>query len=255
MALKELLFAAIVQWIPPWYPPEKNPETLEQYKARLETIAEAVAPSVPWYLGEKAMAASVLTIWYGETRFAYEVLALGSSRWGQDVGKAKCMGQIHHNKIVTKDEWERLEGATLAATRRCANATMRMVRAMAHYCKVRQLQPESLARVFAAYGSGQGCALSDESRSRGRRWYWLFGKLASYEPPTEPSPEPEREANNAESAEPSGSDPRTPWRSALARASAGSSTWPLQADDGFRVATPTIVSSWLRSSQSWPSRR
>lgn len=203
MALKELLLAAIVQWIPPWYPPGENPETLEDYRARLDVIAEAVAlevPKVPWYLGDEAMAAAVLTIWYGETRFAHEVHALGQSRWGQDVGKAKCLGQIHHSRIVPKAEWERLEGATLSATRRCANATMRMVRAMAYQCKTRQLQPSAFAHIFAAYGSGRGCAVSEEAQSRGRRWYWLMSKLAKRSLSTSSTPAASEEPARTEKA-------------------------------------------------------
>lgn len=191
MSLAEALLAAIIQWAPPWYPPGKNPETPEQYEARLATISTAVAleaASVTWPLGEEAMAAAVLTIWHGETRFAYEVHALGKSYWGQDDGKAKCLGQIHHNRIVTKEQWLQTEGASLEATRNCANATMRMVQAMAHQCSVRSKDVREVEKMFSAYGSGRGCQVRDVPRARARRWQWLLGevKKAMAAPPAKP---------------------------------------------------------------------
>lgn len=180
MALKELLLGAILQWSPPWYPPGENPETPVQYEARLATIAEAVAleaEAMPWRLGSPALAAATLTIWYGESRFTYDVHVLGRSRWGQDLGQARCMGQVHATKLVPSEEWGRLVGGHLSATRRCARATMRVLTAMARMCSINSLDPEQIAVMFGAYGSGKGCRASQQSRSRALRWQWLMERI------------------------------------------------------------------------------
>jgi hypothetical protein len=181
MLLKELLLAAILQWQAPWYPPGQNPETPEQYQTRLETIAEAVALEAkaiaPAHLDSRALAAATLTVWYGETRFAYEVHALGTSRWKQDRGKARCMGQLHVSKLVPADEWEQMVGADLQSTRRCARATIRVLLAVSRYCGAAHASEAHMARVFAAYGSGQGCGVDQRARSRARRWARLLSGI------------------------------------------------------------------------------
>ncbi len=181
MALKELLLAAILQWSPPWYPPGENPETQDAYNLRLATIAEAVAleseTATNWSLGRRALAAATLSVWYGETRFSYEVHALGQSRWHQDWGKAKCLGQIHASGLVPKQEWLHMVGADLASTRRCARATMRVLAAQARYCSVRSASQEGMARMFAAYGSGRGCGVTPQAKKRARRWGVLMQQI------------------------------------------------------------------------------
>lgn len=174
MTLKEFLLAVILQWHPPWYPPGQNPETTDQFRERLSVIAEAVALEAPdnkaAALDSRALAAATLTLWYGETRFAYEVHALGTSRWGQDIGKARCLGQLHQSRLVPEDEWSQMVGADLESTRRCARATMRVIVAMSRYCKISVANETSMALVFGAYGSGRGCMVSTRSQSRARRW-------------------------------------------------------------------------------------
>jgi hypothetical protein len=181
MTLKEILLAAILQWNPPWYPPATNPESLVEYRTRLDTIAEAVALEAELVtgsvLGPRELAAATLTVWYGETKFAYEVHALGQSRWSQDLGHARCLGQIHVSGLVPRSEWDQLVGKDIAATRNCARATLRVLSAMARYCSVRSATRSGLERVFGAYGSGRGCAVTEQSRERARRWEWLMQSL------------------------------------------------------------------------------
>ena len=182
MAFKELLLAAILTWPAPWYPPGRpNPETSDGYKLRVATIAEAVVIESrdvnDWGLGRRALVAATLTLWYSETRFSYEVHALGTSRWGQDVGKARCLGQLHTSKLVPKSEWEQTVGADLEATRRCARATMRVIAAMARMCSATEATPHHMARVFAAYGSGRGCELSAQAQRRAQRWQRLMARI------------------------------------------------------------------------------
>lgn len=181
MALKDLLLAAILHWQAPWYPPGENPESREAYEARLAVLAEAVALEAAEHktaaLDTRALAAATLTVWYGETRFSYEVHALGTSRWNQDIGKARCLGQLHQSRLVPKEEWDQLVGADLDSTRRCARATMRVLVAMSRYCSIGHANESSIATVFGAYGSGQGCGLTTKSTSRARRWAGLMRQI------------------------------------------------------------------------------
>jgi hypothetical protein len=181
MALKELLLAAIVRWQAPWYPPGENPEDAEDYRARLAVLTEAVAMEAAEHktaaLDRRALAAATLTVWYGETRFAYEVHALGTSRWNQDIGKARCLGQLHKSKLVPVDEWDQLVGDDLDSTRRCARATMRVLIAMSRYCSIGRADESTMATVFGAYGTGRGCELTTKSKSRARRWAALMQQI------------------------------------------------------------------------------
>src|SRR5688572_9317550 len=114
MAFKEVLLAVILHWQAPWYPPGQNPEDPQDYQTRLGVVAEAVAleanEHVAGRLDRRALAAATLTVWYGETRFAYEVHALGQSRFGQDLGRARCLGQLHTSGLVPEAEWQQLVG-------------------------------------------------------------------------------------------------------------------------------------------------
>jgi hypothetical protein len=181
MAWQELLLAVVLTWQPPWYPPGKNPETPEQYKARVDVIVEAVATEArlneDWALGPKALAAATMVIWYRETRLAHEVHAGTKSRYGQDDGKARCLGQLHVSGLVPKEEWETLTGTDLMATRRCARATMRVLTAYAGLCRAKSADAPTLARVFGAYGSGKGCTATRQSRARAQRWAKLMSRL------------------------------------------------------------------------------
>jgi hypothetical protein len=195
MGLQEALLASMLQWAPTWYPPGHNPETPEQYRERLVMISEVIADeaslaaagkpvwefsngeTVSWTLGAQALAAAALTVWYGETKFSFDLHVHGKSRWGQDRGKAHCMGQLHVSKLVPKPEWESTVGATRAATRNCARATMRVLAVHVQRCGVDGPTADAFARVFFAYGSGQGCGRNLQSVNRGRRFVHLLSKL------------------------------------------------------------------------------
>jgi hypothetical protein len=195
MALQEALLAAMLQWSPAWYAPNRNPETAEQYRSRLTLISEVVANEaeaaaagallwqfsdgeiVKWRFGARELAAATLVIWYGETKFAYEVHAKGKSRWGQDVGKAHCMGQLHRSKLVSKAEWEQTVGASREATRNCARATMRVLAVHVQRCGAAKPTAPQFSRAFFAYGSGKGCGQNRQSENRGIRFVQLVSQL------------------------------------------------------------------------------
>jgi hypothetical protein len=177
MSFKELFLAAILHWPSAWHAPGETPETPEEYQQRLQTIVDAVSLEAQQVaVGQfqaRELTAATLTVWYGETRFAHGIHARGESRFSQDEGRARCLGQIHVSGLVARSEWEALVGADLEATRRCARATLRVLLAMARYCEVHAPSVSGMARVFAAYGSGKGCRPSTQSTERARRWQRL----------------------------------------------------------------------------------
>lgn len=186
MILAETLLAIMLSLPAPWYAPGKNPETPAEYQARLETIAEAIALEAEaadaWRWDATTLAAATLVTWYSESKFALEVHGgTGTSRWGEDDGKARCFGQLHQTGLVPKDEWASLTGVDLEATRRCARATMRVLTVQGNRCGMQIGKPNmwSVARMLSAYGSGKGCAPTKDSTARARRWSKVMARIRS----------------------------------------------------------------------------
>ena len=184
MTLTQALLSIALSLPAPWYAPGKNPETPEQYRGRLQTIATAIAAEAEaadgWRWDSLSLAAATMVIWYGESRFAVEVHdGSGLSRYGEDDGRARCFGQIHQTGLVPKSEWEKLTGVDLDSTRRCARATMKVLSVQGRACGMRPNKPNMwvVARMVAAYGSGKGCAPTKASTRRARRWSQLRAKL------------------------------------------------------------------------------
>ncbi len=155
--LFKLLLAAALSLPAPW---TKTPvETPEQYQARLDTIAKAIAIEAP----NKLTAVTVLVVWYDESRFDRRIHA-GEEHpiWTQDVGRARCLGQLHVSGLVPRAQWERLVGLDIDATRRCARATVRVLLAQRRLCRARGTP--GLAQTLAAYASGVTCRPDARSR-------------------------------------------------------------------------------------------
>jgi hypothetical protein len=135
-------------------------EPADERMLRAATMATAVhfeAQQSRGPLSSTQVAAATLTTWNHETRFAVGVHAGGVGRWGSDLGKARCMGQLHLTGLIARDEWLASGGLDLASTRMCARLTMRVLQVMARRCQF-DGSNASWHRVFSAYGSGKGCA-------------------------------------------------------------------------------------------------
>lgn len=174
LAIKAALLTAALNLPMPYYKGQP-PETRAQYEQRLEVIAEGIAVETAgtpvW--GHRRMAATVFMVWWHESRFAVEVHAgTRHPAWTQDDGRARCMGQLHVSGIVPPRDWARLAGTDLAATRRCAAATMRVLAAQARRCS-----GAPLAGVLGAYGRGHGCGATESSTRRARRVEGLLGRI------------------------------------------------------------------------------
>jgi hypothetical protein len=185
MTLAEILLAIVLSLPAPWYRPGKNPETPSDYNARLETIAKAIAieaeAAEDWRWDANSLAAATLVIWYGESRFALEVHnGAGKSRYGEDDGRARCFGQLHQTGLVPKDEWDKLAGIDLEATRRCARFTMKVLSVQGRRCGMTLNKPNmwEVARMVSAYGSGKkSCAPTKDSTARARRWTKVMARI------------------------------------------------------------------------------
>jgi hypothetical protein len=169
----EAILAVLLALPSPWYA-DGPPETREAYEARLGTIAEAIAAEVERgaVLSKRDAAAALVSIWYGESRFALEVHA-GTRHpvWTQDDGRAVCMGQLHASGLVPPHEWTGLAGTSLVATRRCAAATLRVLLAQYRRCG------RDLARAFAAYGSGSSCQPTERTAARVAKYRDALSRL------------------------------------------------------------------------------
>jgi hypothetical protein len=186
MTLAEILLSVALSLPTPWYGPGKNPETPLQYRTRMETISQAIAleaeANEDWRWDATTLAAATFVTWYSESSFEFEVHAgVGKSRFRQDGGRARCLGQLHQMGWVPRAEWKRLTGTDLEATRRCARATMKVLAMQGQRCGMRQNKPNlwAVARLQAAYVNGRSCAPTPASTGRARRWAKLMARIES----------------------------------------------------------------------------
>ena len=188
MTLPEILLSIALSLPASWHQPGHNPETAEEYRARLESIAQAIALEAEategWRWDTTTLAAATLVTWYAESRFALEVHnGSGQSRFGEDAGRARCLGQLHQTGYVPKAEWRTLTGVDLEATRRCARATMRVLTAQGNRCGMKENKPNmwSMARMWAGYMTGKTCSPIKASNARARRWTKVWNEMKAAE--------------------------------------------------------------------------
>lgn len=181
--LAEILLAIALSLPAPWYEPGKAPETDEQYRERLQTIATSIAleaeANEDWQWDSTSLAAVTFVTWYSESKFALEVHnGSGKSRHGEDEGRARCLGQLHKTGWVPKSVWKTLAGTDLEATRRCARATMKVLAMQGKRCNMKK-RPNlwAVARMEAAYAHGMSCAPTKNSTARARRWAKLMARI------------------------------------------------------------------------------
>jgi hypothetical protein len=185
MTLAEILLAIALSLPTPWYKPGQNPESSLEYRERMQTIATALAMEAEanedWQWDPTSLAAATFVTWYSESRFALEVHnGSGKSRFGEDAGQARCLGQLHKTGWVPKSQWQKLTGTDLESTRRCARATMKVLAMQGKRCKMKQ-KPNlwAVARIEAAYAHGTNCAPTKNSTARARRWAKLMDRIES----------------------------------------------------------------------------
>lgn len=183
MQLAEILLTIALSLPTPWYKPGKNPETALEYRERMQTIATAIVleaeASEDWEYDSTSLAAATFVTWYSESRFALEVHnGSGKSRFGEDAGQARCLGQLHKTGWVPKSVWQKLTGTDLESTRRCARATMKVLANQAKRCGMKK-KPSmwGVARMQAAYGHGMNCSPTKASTARARRWTKLMDTI------------------------------------------------------------------------------
>ncbi len=191
MILTEILLSIVLSLPAPWYRPGHNPETVDEYRARMEIIAQAIAIEAEaeenWRWDTTSLAAATLVTWYAESGFALEVHnGSGRSRFGEDQGKARCFGQLHQTGYVPKAEWRSLTGVDLDATRRCARATMRVLTAQGNRCGMKEKKPNdmwAMARMWSGYMTGNSCTPMKSATSRARRWTKVMAQMRAASSP------------------------------------------------------------------------
>lgn len=142
--------------------PGKWGETQEAYESRARVIATAVVGATH----EKQVALAIVTVFWFESRFNIKVH--DGSVTG-DNGRARCMGQLHSNRRLTRDLWLALPGTDLESTRRCAQATARALSSARWMCVSRHIKGDSAgwAGAFRMYGTGYTCVAHREPRRFG----------------------------------------------------------------------------------------
>ncbi len=158
-----------------WQRAGRDQETPEQLKARASLISEAIHQQT----NTPEQAAVIATIWGGEARFARDVHNGEPGKYGSDGGRAKCMWQIHINKNIPREKWEKLGGLDLASTRRCAWATLLIFQGKMRYCEKGIVwTEEAVARSMQAYASGTCVKPQKRALRRGRKWAELRYRLS-----------------------------------------------------------------------------
>lgn len=178
----EALLATMLTLPPPWTQPGAE-EPAEERRARLQTIAEAIAIETArrpegWRWERMDLAALLLATTYEEGhRWSADV---HSGRRTGDRGRARCLAQVHVSRLVSRAEWLASTGTDLEATRLCMRLATRVLAAAGKCVSPgRALDAVQVARIVAAYGSGRDCNPKRPfARSRARLWTRLVGALA-----------------------------------------------------------------------------
>jgi len=161
------------------HPVPSEGETRPEFLARVNVIGEGVdeaARAVPWRFGRRAMAAAVLVIFEGESRFDLEVHA---GRRRGDHGRAICLGSVHASKLAP--DWAELGGTDADATFRCARAVARNLRSKAWECVTPDalspaagLSIRAMALIFEGYGRGHCAEPGRQAWERAEDWAALM---------------------------------------------------------------------------------
>lgn len=158
--------------VAPGETPEARDARLGTITSSLATASRAAADGQGWAWTE--IAAWALIAWKEESQFDLRVHAgLPHPVWTSDVGRAKCMGQLHQSRIVPPEVWVTLAGTSEEATLQCARYTITVAIAQAKQCGVylgRRASKPAVAAVFAAYASGGNCKPDERAWYRAERW-------------------------------------------------------------------------------------
>jgi hypothetical protein len=176
--LKDLILTVLLAWGPRPAPTSEPGETVAEYWERAETYAAAYAD----VSDSPEEAAAVMATQKAETNldpFVHRGVPHPEPWMHLDHGLARCNGSIR--RVALKPEWglrwEELAGTSYAATRRCAQATLLILRRNARYCGVSLDTREGFARASRLYLTGHSCDPCPESRRRAAHWAALVARL------------------------------------------------------------------------------
>lgn len=176
------LIAVALQLPPPWYGPgEINPETPEQYRARVTVIVQAAEAEAklfkPWPWGPRALATMAVIHAYGESSFRLNVH--DGTKLG-DNGQSRCLGQVKASGRLSDKDWLATSGTSLESTRNCMRAMMRYLSIYRHRCaRGLSFSELSVTLTLSGYGTGGRCYGSKNAPSRARKImtaYWSSAK-------------------------------------------------------------------------------
>lgn len=166
--MMQIILAAILTLMPA--PSPKWGESQEEFRARAELIAQAIAEAskVARPPQRRQMAMAIVVTFWGESRFS-PLVQSGEHRG--DGGHAICLGGNHQERL-TDTEWLGLAGLDIESTTRCATVSALRLKSAWWYCH--GLDPKhSWPEAFVLYGSGRTC------RAEETRWKSIFADRAS----------------------------------------------------------------------------
>lgn len=124
--------------------------------AQLETLGAAIASAATaedWPLGEKSLAALLITVGYHESAFALHVHEGRCRPWECDGGRARGPWQLHSNRY-TRTVWDQLHGVEHSEIQ--ARAAAKML-TLAYWTCVGRKRRDDWVRLTLRGYAGAGC--------------------------------------------------------------------------------------------------
>jgi hypothetical protein len=183
------LFAALLAIVsnltPAVTPAGEIPETVAEREERYETIVAAdleAARETSGLWGLRSRAAGVVAVQYSETllnRYVHAGIPHPDPDKHQDHGRAICLSSLHRTAWWTLEYWKSFAGTSFAASRRCALATIRVLKSAAYLCARGKTGEEAMAWTLEQYATGaKDCRPPcDESRKRAALWAGIAAQL------------------------------------------------------------------------------
>jgi hypothetical protein len=174
MTLTEAVLSVLLRLPGPWEAPATAEPPAERV-ARLETIATSIGvvaeeSALGWRWGRRELAAALIAVTYPEShRYSRDV---HDGRRRGDHEKAACLGQVHQQRMISREEWKASMGTDIEATTLCMRLVARVLGSTSRCVRRgRELDAVQVARLFASYGTGRTCNPTlPFARSRGRHW-------------------------------------------------------------------------------------
>jgi hypothetical protein len=172
--MKSLILAAILRLVPT---PTDPTEQVDEYTARLDTIAQAIDDVSA---GSPSLAAALVVTAHYESHFDRRIhTGSGHPTLHEDHHRARALYQLHRPPSMDVDTWHALAGDDLAATTRETRLAAQLLGHMHVTCAPGPMTAARFAVVATSFGVGHCTGAASWSFVRAREWTrvvaWLGG--------------------------------------------------------------------------------